>query len=417
MGDLLSEYLHYNADTEVPAVFTRWSCIVGIGALLGRQYFLPFGSSQINPNIYAMLVGTPGTRKGTAVKTLKRVLQLAGYQNFSYERTSKEKFLLDLSGETEEPIINGRRKKEVIDTNIELFFDDDTDKEVFIAIDEIRDFLGAGNIDFYSMLGNMWNYEGVYTNRIKNGKSVKIKNPTISMLGGTTPTNIKMDFPPELIGQGFFSRMLLIYGEPNGKRITFPPPPDADHTARIIEHFKLLKQRCFGTASIEDDARGILDQIYRSYVGVDDPRFESYSQRRFDQLLKLCLIISATRLVTSVSVRDVILANTILTHAEQFMSKALGEFGQARNSGVTHKILTYITNASGVVTLKEIWKHVSQDLEKPEELGKILQNLTMAEKIQSIPNKGFLPKSKVVALSDKFIDFSLLTQEEREMRK
>lgn len=409
MGDLLSAYLEYNKDTEVPAVFSRWSCIVGIGALLGRQYYLPFGSGQINPNLYAMLVGTPGTRKGTAIKSIIRILSKTGYDKFASERTSKEKFLLDLAGEE---TIN---PDDILDQR--LFGDAGSDCEMFIAIDEIRDFLGSGNIDFYSMLGNMWNYEGVYKNRIKTGKSVNIKNPTINILGGTTPVNIKMDFPQEIIGQGFFSRMLLIYGEPNGKRITFPSRPDDTATKSLIEYFSVIKSKCLGPATFGSGAREKLDSIYKQYTGIDDPRFESYSQRRFDQLLKLCLVISAARCTTDISESDVIYANTILTHVEQFMPKALGEFGTAKNSSATHKVLGYISAAGRAVTLKEIWKQVSNDLEKPQLLNEILQNLAMAEKIQAVPGIGFLPKHKVVNIGEAHVNFNLLTQEEREMKK
>ena len=64
---------------------------------------------------------------------------------------------------------------------------------------------------------------------------------------------------------------------------------------------------------------------------------------------------------------------------------------------------------------KEIWKHVSNDLEKMSDLGTLLQNLVAAEKLQLVPgNKGFLPKRKIIEEVDtSMVDYSLLSPEER----
>ncbi|MFK5283171.1 hypothetical protein ACI3PL_26730, partial [Lacticaseibacillus paracasei] len=79
-----------------------------------------------------------------------------------------------------------------------------TPAESFIAADEFNNFIGLGNTDFISILGELWDYEGVYDYRLKNSKSVFIPYPTISILGGNTPTGFSQAFPPESIGQGFF---------------------------------------------------------------------------------------------------------------------------------------------------------------------------------------------------------------------
>jgi hypothetical protein len=64
-----------------------------------------------------------------------------------------------------------------------------------------------------------------------------------------------------------------------------------------------------------------------------------------------------------------------------------------------------------------IWKHVAADLEKLSNLVEILQSLMQAEKIQSVPGKGFLPHKTLVDMTkNKFVDFSLLTPEEKEMK-
>lgn len=418
MGDLITKYLDYTSFTEVPAFFNRWCAMAGIGALLGRQFYFNHGHFKINPNIYAMLIGSPGTRKGTAIKTIKHILTQSGYHKFSGERTSKEKFLLDLAGEGEEQL---ESVDDILDKNLwgpEASSPSDP-REMFIAIDEINDFLGNGNIEFISMLGNMWDYSGAYQNRIKTGKSVTIQDPTISLLGGNTPTGFSLAFPTEVIGQGFFSRLILVYGEPNGKRIAFPKAPPAEETQAIINYFKSIKDTVIGPARLDSGAERLLESIYNSNTQLEDVRFEAYSNRRFTHLLKLCLIVSASRVSRNVTEADVIYANTILSHTELFMPKALGEFGAARSSGVSHKVIQAIYENHGPMKFKDIWPHVQPDLENMQQLATILQNLVEAQKLQSVPGgHGYLPKRRAVDFgANKFVNIELLTPEERNMKR
>lgn len=412
--NFFSSYLDYTSNTESPACFHRWSAITSIGAFLGRQYYFNHGHFEVHPNLYTMLVGTPGTRKSTAIKLMKKFLTDSGYQSIAASKTTKEKFLMDLAGELGEGETSN--VEDFLDKN--LFGETSTSAEMFVMADEFNNFIGNGNIEFISILGELWDFNGTYTNRIKNGKSIAITNPTVSILGGNTPTNLALAFPPETIGQGFFSRLLLIYGESNGKRIAFPEPPDPQYTKAIADYLIGIKSAAYGIAELNPTAKKLLTHIYNSARTIDDVRFESFSTRRFSHLLKLCLIVSAARLSREISEEDVVHANTVLSHAEHFMPKALGEFGKSKHSDVSHKIVQFIEGHHGVVEFKDIWKNVANDLDKQADLATLLQNLIAADKIQTVKGGiGFLPKKKAIDQSDSsMIDYSFLTEEERNMK-
>lgn len=414
-NDFLSAYLSYAAtDSEVPVVLHRWAAISSIGALLGRNFYFTHGHFNINPNLYTMLIGVPATRKSTAIKLAKKLITMAGYDTIAADKSSKEKFLMDMAGidDTE-----GKKSAEsFLDDNL---WGDDTSTappaECFIMADELNDFIGNGNIEFISLLGSLWDYNGVYSSRIKSGKSVSINNPTVSILSGNTPTGFALAFPTEIIGQGFFSRILLIYAEPTGKRITFPKQPSDEDTATIVKYLQAIRSNVRGAATLDNAAFKLLDKIYQTYEGIDDARFISYTSRRFNQLIKLTLIITAARLSTHITEHDVIYANTILSASELNMPKALGEFGKSKFSDVTHKIVTVLENSNSVMSFKEIWKHVSSDLEKMTSLAEMLQGLVTADKIQAVPGgSGFVAKRrKQVILENGTVDYSLLHIEER----
>lgn len=417
MGDFFTEYLEYTKDSEVPVFFNRWAAIAGLGSYLGREFHFEHGHFRIYPNIYCMLIGNPGTRKSTAIKVMKNILRLAGYTTIAANKTSKEKFMMDLAegiGVTE--VVN--LGDNILDDNLwGSALENSLPAECFIMADEFNNFIGTGNLEFISLLTELWDYEGTFSNKIKTGKSIHINNPTISILGGSTPTSFATTFPSEIFGQGFFSRLLLIYGEPNGRRITFPKPPDPAWTGEIVGRLQHLKIHCKGIAPITRTAELLLEKIYMEERRLEDIRFESYYSRRFNHLMKLCLILAASRTSIEISEGDVIYANTILTHTEHLMPKALGEFGKAKHADVSHKIVSIIDSAEGIVLFKDLWTACRADLETMNNLSDLLQNLTAAEKIQAVKSGGFLPRRKVLnEVSNDVLDYSLLTQEEKDIR-
>ncbi len=402
--DFITAYLTYIGRSESPVTYNRWSCISILGAWLGRRYYFQHGHFRINSNIYCMLMGGAGARKSTAIKIASSLLRKAGYTSIAAERSTKEKFLMDLAGEesTETP--------DIMEQN--LFGDTARDAEILIAADEFNTFIGNGNIEFLSLLGVLWDYSGKFEDRKKNSKSLIIQDPTVSILSGNTATGFSLAFPAEAIGQGIFSRLILIHGEKTDIKITFPEAPSPDNEKLLIDLLHAVRQVASGNALITQEAKALLEQIYQTWNGVTDVRFESYTNRRFSHLLKLCLVVSAAALRNTIEETDVVYANTILTHAEHGMSKALGEFGKARNSDVAHKIISMLEASYTPMQLTTIWKEVHNDLDSIDTLKDLLQNLSFADKIIS-SKSGFLARRQVIEEANtQFTDFSLLTEAE-----
>jgi len=410
--DFFSLYLAYTAQTECPTFFHRWTAITSLAAYLGRDIFFSHGHFILHPNLYCMLIGSPGTKKSSAIKIGAKLLKQAGYTTFAAKKTRQEKFLLDLAEQSEDLTGTGL---DILDEN--LFGEQDYESlppaECFVAADEFNNFIGVGNLDFMSILGELWDYEGVYDYKLKNSKSVHVPNPTITILGGNTPTGFSQAFPADAIGQGFFSRLLLVYGEPSGVRYTFPPKPDTKLQIQLIEMLHKIKAEIRGEITMSVEATKLLHTIYHKWKGIDDVRFEHYANRRLTHLLKLCLVVAAGKLRSEIGVEEVVYANTILTFTEALMPKALGEFGKGKNSDVTHKIMQLLDSTAIPLKFHDLWKHVHTDLERRDQLQEILGNLQIAEKIQST-EVGFLPIKKIrLEGIEGAVDWTLLTETER----
>lgn len=411
--NLIEEYLDFFAGTEPPTIFNRWTCIGGIGALLERNCWVMHGHKRIYPNQYIMLVGESGSRKSTSIKTfLRPFLEAAEYRSIAANKTTKEKFLIDLEvgmdklNDPDEHLNvqnieesfgrNSRKSRSYNPTMRELFGVRDTkeSQQCLILSDDFNVFLGHGNIEFIELITDLWDYEGFYRQRLKTGKSVLIPNPTLSIVGGNTQLGISMSFPPEVIGQGLFSRLIMVFSDPSGRRITFPKPPDQNIKKKLIEKFVKIRHEFKGEIKIDPFAIMALDDIYQNWKELSDVRFRSYSTRRFDHLLKLSMCCAAARGQQNIDRTIVEYANTILHWTESFMPKALGEFGKAKHSDISAKILTIIEEAEKLsgsgLSLDAIYTQMHRDVEGTLELGRILQGLMGAKKIQQT-KAGFLP--------------------------
>lgn len=405
--DFISRYLEYRELTEPPRIFHRWSIISALSAFLGRQCWVQMGEAKIHPNQFVMLIGVPGTRKSTAIKMAKRLLQKTGYDTFSADKTSKEKFILDLA----EP----ENSNDAANALERALFDEDSRgcSEIYIACDEFNNFIGNGNVEFVSLLGEWWDYEGIYKYRIKSGKSVEIPDPTINILGGNTSAGFNLAFPSQIIGQGFFSRLLLVHSDPSGRKITFPKSPSDEETNELVTELLAIKSTVSGAMQFGPGAEKLLDKIYRDGNPINDVRFEHYANRRFTHLLKLCQVVAASRRSNQISESDVVYANTILSHTESMMPKALGEHGAGRYAEVSHKIIQYLENCPKICSQADIWRQVNQDMDKINDLSNVLMNLKVADKIIQVDGGFIAKKAAVRVVTDGSVDYSLLTDEEQ----
>lgn len=418
-SDLITTYLGYTEESESPAIFHRWSLITCIAAYLARDVYIQHGHFTIYPNLYTLLIGSAGSRKSSAINIAKGLLKQAGYQHFGPTKTTKEKFFIDMAERFSATSCNGDGS-DFLDQSLFGEVNSSSVSEMFIVAGEFNTFFGNNILDFVTDLGELWDYSGNFESRLKNSKSVEIMNPTINILGGNTPTGFSAAFPIEILGQGFFSRTLMIYGERTREKITWPEAPAVEDTLAIVAELKEIKARASNTQvlKISPSATDLLDKIYKTWKDLDDARFESYSNRRFTHLLKLCITITSIRFSSVISIEDVIYSNTVLTYAEHFMPKALGEFGKARHADVAHKVIQFLETSMSIVSNVEIWKAVHNDLDKPSELSMILENLVRADKIQAVKG-GFLPRRKVIKEADtgfksSTVNFNLLSKEERD---
>lgn len=404
--DFFTAYMEYVKleVSEAPANYHRWACASIIGAILGRQCHLPFGASKIYPNQYIMLMGPPACKKGTVINIAKNLLDGSGYARFAADRTSKERFLMDM------------KTMDTMEDDLEVLTFD-APAESYITAGEFVDFIGQGDVGFMMTLTNLWDNLKTYEHKKITGKSVIVNQPTVNILGGSTATTFLIAFPPEALGTGALSRILLINGEPSDKKVAWPEPLDELCRAMLIVQLRDMKDSMKGEMTISAEAKIMGAEIYHKLIPVEDQRFNHYMQRRHIHMIKLSMCLAVSSLRMQIELLDIIRANTMLAMAEKQMPRALGEFGASKYSDASDKILSYLSTRTAPTNSNQLWKIVHKDLNAPSELNNILLNLKTAEKIQvmNIGGKtGYMPLNKVSAEWDeKYLDTNWLTPQER----
>lgn len=388
----LDRYLEYTEHTESPTQFHRWCFISGVGAALGRRVWLPFGHNKVFPNSYCLIVGTPAVRKTSAINITQSLMERGQFNKFCYNRTSREKFLLDFEEGFDVRRPDGKIDMgKLLDKPLVDVPSEPPETEVYVNCGEFIDFIGRNPTNFIDLLTTLWDNLPIYQERLKNSKSVSIIRPTISVMGAITPATLAEALPPSVIGQGFMSRVVMVFSHPRRIKIAWPSPPD-EVMAKELGDFFFSLQSLRGEVKLTSEAKDTLELIYENWPNLNDVRLQYYCGRRHQHLLKLCIVLAAVHGTLVITADTVIEANTILTWTEKDMHLALGEFGESRHAKATQKVMESLALASQPQDFNAIWKTVSMDLDRRTQLQEIIQNLVLAEKIELMPmdNKQYV---------------------------
>lgn len=357
----LNDYLRMVEDTESPRLFHVWSAVSGLSAALGRRCWFPLGPMPVYANQYVALVGTPGTRKSTAMNLMKKQLRKATGIKFAPVDTggARQGFIRAMIGEQETEtkvfldgvdtagnnslagLVFDRLEEIEIQSEDPEHLVDALDKHhIMITATELSQFLGQGNLAMLDFLTPMWDGQD-YDYLTKTDVKV-LKNPLVNLLACTTPASIHSSMPPAAGGQGFLSRMILVFGTNKYKIVPTPSDPDEDDVMKIREVYNGVYSELSGEFGETDEARAYRESIYGEPLQITDPRFGYYHERRQDHLIKLAMALCASRIEQVVTLADYSEAHRILRATERGMPDALGEFGMNPLAALKQAILEHL---------------------------------------------------------------------------
>jgi len=371
----LQTHLKYVHNTESPILMHTWSAILCAAGAMSRHVWVDSGARRLYANNYCLLVGPPGTRKNSAINPAVSLLKNNTSVKFAPDDTGGQRqgLISALENCTDNQIKHDAESLFDLDSftssdldslgaiNFNLTKDNPDAHSLFISATEFGSFLGQGSVDMTRFLIKMWDCES-YKYSLKKEETI-LKDPLVNLLGGTTSSDLAALLPAEAIGQGFMSRIILVFSPRKAKSV--PPSKwflDTKYEPDLKSIYKFLSYEMKGGMSKSHAACELEDHIYNQNISLSDTRFIHYSERRADHLAKLAMVLAATEMRYEISDTDYAEANAILIETEKHMTDALGEYGLSPLAVSRQKMIEFIQHANGPVSSDILWIMLRKDM-------------------------------------------------------
>lgn len=384
-GNWIDTYLAYTDNTEPPRIFREWCAISVIAAALQRKCWLEWGTVMMYPNLYIVLTAPAGrARKGTAMKPARDLLEYLSIP-ISAEAVTRES-LIRLLCQSERTIPGDWGG---------------THSSLTVFSPELTVFLGYSNLQLIADLTDWFDCAQSWTYHTKNSGTDPINGVFLNLLGATTPDLIKSALPQDAVGGGLTSRMIFVYADKKGKTVPFPflsaeakalwpalqSGLDAIHS--LSGPFSVTKDflERWGDWYIQNDGK--------SPFGLVPCRtLDGYVERRPTHLLKLTMIISASKRQTMEITGDDFDEALLLLHKTELnMPRAVGGVGESQFASLTSRIYEFLLRCpANMQTLLQNFLYDGSS----EVIGLIVNTLIKADLVEATINSQGLTIYKAI---------------------
>lgn len=409
LSDWITSFLEYTENTEPPESFKTWVAIGTIAACLQRKCCFMW-HQLIYPNMYIILVGPAGKAlKTTSMSEGISMLEEIGVE-IAPEATTREALIRR---------IRNSLKQESDGFNIEFH------SSLTIFNSEITVFIGYRNQQLISDLCAWYDCTTPWRYDTKDKtKQDYIDNLWVNMIGGTAPETLQAALPAEAIGGGLTSRIIFIYERDKGKVVYVPSTINTKlfkdkYNLKVPEKIKALRE------NLLNDLRQIL-MMKGEFIPTEDfvdnwikfkahheknPLFmntpmASYNGRRQTHILKLSMIVSASRsndmIITG---EDLNRAISLLENVEKNMLYVFAGVGKSDIAAVTSKVIGILA-AQNEITMGKLMEILYYDVDI-EGLKKVIATLRAMGHAQYIPSETRDIKDAIVRFirkEDKDVD-------------
>lgn len=371
LSDWIDGFLEYVENSEPADMYKVWTAIVCIAAVLKRKCSLEWGMLTFYPNLYVVLVGPSGCRKGTAMGPGYQLLVDLNVP-MAAEATTRESLIRELNkcSDTHTDPITGRL---LLHSSLTIFSQ------------ELTVFLGYNNTQLMSDLTDWYDCRQRWKYSTKDAKlSDDIINVWVNLFGATTPSMIQTAMPPDAVGLGLTSRIIFVYEKKKGKSCPAPFLSDEAKALRpVLQHDLEMISMMSGKFLFHPD---FMDLYVDWYVRQEnnppfhDERLAGYIERRPNHLLKLCMVMSASRSQEmQLLPRDFQRALGLLELTERKMPQVFGGVGRSPLAAISNRIWAAIQEEK-TISYAELLNRFGHDVDE-QGVAKILGALEVTKKI------------------------------------
>ena len=381
LPDWITSYLQLTDNSEPAELYRKWAAVSIVASCMQRKCWVPWGKVRkpVFPNLYIVLVGPPGARKGEAMGQALHFLYLPELNiQMATDSTSRANLIRDFSQSFQQHLMPDGM---IIPHS-----------SMSVISPEFTVFLGRNNVQMLDDLTDWYDSEkNPWIHKTLKSDAVKIIGPLLNILGATTPDMLKSSVPPEFISGGLAGRIIFLYAPRKEKTVvTEFETAEEMELGQVLENDLMDIITMGGQWAISPKALAFYEEWYESYVEEDecqDPRFAAYFTRKPTTLKKLSLILSGSRSEDKViSLHDIEHAFSMLIEAEQRMYYCLQGVGRNQYAPVMNKIMIEIARR-GRIYQSELMYQFRDEVSKFE-LMRIMETLEMIKFCSVYSNTG-----------------------------
>jgi len=354
LDNWLMKYGEYTIESESPEQFHLWTGLSILASCVRRNCWLDQGTHILFPNMYVILIGPPGrVRKSTSIRLGRNLLLDIEGIHFGADSLTREELIRGLA-----KISAG-------------------DKQAAMTIHstELSSLIEPSGIKMIQFLTDIFDgdYKWRYSTK-HQGKDV-INNPILNILAATTPTWIADGLPADVVGHGFTSRVLFVYGADRRFLKPFPGQLDAELANDLradLDHISRIE----GTFQWGEGSKACYKEIYEEIDQSQpkDYRIEGFHNRKDIYTLKVAMLLSIARSDDLVMYPgDIKTAYAALSAIEESMHKTFSAVGKYDHAADTERLLAAIME-EGELNSEEIHQRFYA-VGNVDEIGKMIQML------------------------------------------
>jgi len=362
--DWIEGYLEYSSSSEAPDQFHFWTAVSAIAGALRRQVWIDQGYFHWTPNFYIVFVAPPGiVSKSTTASIGMNLLREVPDVKFGPDAVTWQALTMALADAVRQPI--DKVTGEVLPQSA-----------ITIVSSEFGTFLNPADREMVDVMVSLWDGQiGTWEKVTKTQGSDQIVNPWINMLACTTPAWIAQNFPDYMIGGGFTSRTIFVWGERKRSLVAYPGTAipddfaqqatnlihDLEHISLLVGEFKLSVEAIeFGTAWYAQHYEESLAHAH------NENKTSGYRARKQTHVHKLAMVLSASRKDELIITReDLERSIDYITRLEVDMEKVFGMIGRSQAAKSTEEVIN-IVRKFGVLDLHILYRELYKILSKKE---------------------------------------------------
>lgn len=274
-----------------------------------------------------------------------------------------------------------------------------TQAPLSLWVSEFGNFFDPSNREQVDLLVDAWDgQKEVFERRTRKDGTKKISGIWVTMIACVTPSWMQENFSTGLIGGGFASRTIIVYGDKKKKVIAYPGLTGTgvreELRQQLIEdlrHIHSIRGPMVLTPEAVEWGTEWYERHYANAARFNNKRMEGYNARLQTHLHKVAMILSlSTRDDRVITKEHLQLGEKLLAKSEAAMEAVLAELQSGKRYDIHYasEILLALERTGGSVSKNKLFSNIWRTIGSSKTFDQAINDLMRAGKIRATALPG-----------------------------